>query len=50
MTSIYEVLNEEGEAINRIIANKEFVDAVYPDRYRLIGPAYEQEQDKEKPE
>ena len=32
---IYEILNDDGEVINRIVADQWFVDKYYPDRYRL---------------
>lgn len=35
---IYEILNDAGEVINTIIANEAFVEAHYPEHYRLVGP------------
>jgi len=32
----YEILDEEGNIINRIVADKKFVDKKYPNRYREI--------------
>jgi hypothetical protein len=35
---IYEILDKEGNVVNKIVADKEFVDEVYPGQYRLVGP------------
>ncbi len=35
---IYQILNDVGEVINRIVADEAFVEAAYPGRYRLEGP------------
>lgn len=35
---IYEILNDAGEVINTIVADESFVEANYPERYRLVGP------------
>ena len=35
---IYKILNDSGQVVNIIIANKDFVEANYPGHYRLIGP------------
>lgn len=35
MTYYYEILNEQNEVINRIVAEQWFVDKYYPDRHRL---------------
>lgn len=35
---IYEILNDAGEVVNKIIADASFVDKKYPGRYRLVGP------------
>jgi hypothetical protein len=35
---IYEILNDAGEVINRIIADEAFVERKYPGHYRLVGP------------
>lgn len=32
---IYEILNEAGEVINRIVAEQWFVDKYYPEHHRL---------------
>lgn len=42
----YEILNEHGDRVNVIIADREFVEANFPDRYRLLendAPAIEPE-------
>lgn len=33
----YEILDEEGNVVNRIIADQEFVDKNYPGRHRNLG-------------
>lgn len=33
---IYEILNEQNEVINTIVAEQWFVDKYYPDQYRLV--------------
>ena len=35
---IYEILDDAGEVVNRIIADEDFVEQQYPGRYRLVGP------------
>lgn len=35
---IYEILNDNGEVINTIIADEVFVEKAYPGHYRLVGP------------
>lgn len=40
----YEILNKDGEVINRIVADQEFVDKYYPNQYQL-----EQEPEDEPP-
>lgn len=35
---IYEILNDAGEVINKIIASEEFVESQYPGHYRLLPP------------
>jgi hypothetical protein len=35
---IYEIFNDAGEVINRIIADEVFVERKYPGHYRLVGP------------
>jgi hypothetical protein len=35
---IYEILNDDGEVINTIVADKSFVETHYPGHYRLVGP------------
>lgn len=35
MSQIYEILNDQNEVINRIVASEWFVEKYYPDRYRL---------------
>lgn len=35
---IYEILNDAGEVINRILAEEDFVEKKYPGHYRLVGP------------
>jgi len=35
---IYEILNDDGEVINTIIADESFVKTHYPGHYRLVGP------------
>jgi hypothetical protein len=35
---IYEILDDAGAVINRIIADEAFVEANYPGHYRLVGP------------
>lgn len=32
---IYEILNQDGEVINRIVADRKFVEEFYAGRYRL---------------
>lgn len=34
---IYEILNDDGEVINTIIADEAFVEANYPGHYREVG-------------
>ena len=34
---IYEILDDQGNVINTIVADKEFVDQEYPGRYRQIA-------------
>jgi hypothetical protein len=34
--AIYEILNDKGEVENRIVADEEFVEEVYPGKYRLV--------------
>jgi hypothetical protein len=33
---IYEILDDSGEVVNRIVADQVFVDANYPNRYREV--------------
>ena len=35
---IYEILNDAGEVINTIVADKVFVEENYPGHYREVGP------------
>lgn len=35
---IYEILNDDGEVINTILADEAFVEKAYPGHYRLVGP------------
>jgi hypothetical protein len=35
---IYEILDDAGDVINRIIADEAFVEANYSGHYRLVGP------------
>ncbi len=35
---IYEILNDAGEVINKILADEAFVEKYYPGHYRLVGP------------
>jgi hypothetical protein len=35
---IYEILNDDGEVVNTILADEAFVEKVYPGHYRLVGP------------
>lgn len=35
---IYEILDDQGNVTNTIIADQDFVDQYYPDHYRLVGP------------
>lgn len=35
---IYEILNEQGLPINRIVADYDFVNQVYPGRFREVKP------------
>lgn len=35
---IYEILDDAGNVINRIIADEAFVEANHPGHYRLVGP------------
>lgn len=44
MSNTYIILNTDGEPINRIVADQEFVDEHYPNQYRL-----EQESEDEPP-
>lgn len=37
MIMIYEILNDAGNVVNRIVAEAEFVESVYPGRYRLAA-------------
>jgi hypothetical protein len=34
---IYEILNNNGQVVNTIVADQAFVDAEYPGHYRLVG-------------
>lgn len=36
MVNTYEILNDQGDTVNRILADQAFVDEHYPDRYRLV--------------
>ena len=38
MNMIYEILNDNGEVINTILADEAFVEQNYPGHYRLVGP------------
>ena len=38
MNMIYEILNDAGEVINKILADEAFVKKAYPGHYRLVGP------------
>jgi malate synthase len=33
----YEILNDSGEVINTIVADQDFVDTHYPERYRVLA-------------
>lgn len=35
---IYEILDDTGAVINRIVADEAFVQSEYPGKYRLVGP------------
>lgn len=35
---IYEILDDAGEVINKILADEAFVEKYYPGHYRLVGP------------
>lgn len=35
---IYEILDDNGEVINTIVADEAFVEQNYPGHYRLVGP------------
>lgn len=35
---IYNILNDQGNVINTIVASPEFVEAHYPGHYQLVGP------------
>lgn len=45
----YEILGDNNTVINRIVADKEYVERRYPDRYVEVGP-YREEQASEEPE
>jgi hypothetical protein len=38
---IYEILDDNGNVVNTIIADEAFVQATYPGHYRLVGPVPE---------
>lgn len=38
---VYKVTSEDGDTINRIVADEAFVEAAYPGRWELVGPVPE---------
>ena len=35
---IYDILDDAGNSINRIVADEEFIQAHYPNNHRFVGP------------